>query len=556
MVRAKPVSVPAISSIKELLTALWDDPILYFRSVHPEWFPKKMPWFHRGIVALVLGRTDFLLNFGTELWQDEEAEWTVEDLEKIVKYFVHFEDPEDPNSRKISLFQIDYTNGRVNLVRSRFMLTMLPRGFSKTTLFNGLILYIIGFKLEKYIVYISETAAHSEQQLQNVKNEIDNNERFSELFGNLAPDRNDPEKWTGNLIQCLNGITVQAIGRGGQVRGKNVHGARPGIILLDDVEDEESVATDTQRKKTLRWLMGSVKPALPKRQGHIFILGTMLHVESMMMSVARDPGWITVRFGAMLDDGSALDPKFMTEKEWLKEKESFQRQGLLAEFYMEYQSQIHVDAVNRKFKPENWQVQIMVPTDFVGRALAMDPAISDKKESDHCAFGIVGMTPKGRLHVLDLYSQIGMHPRDQVDKFFELKFLWNATKCGVESVAYQKALVYLLTEEMARKSQTHGSDAFFEVIPITHGNTGKTERIEGILAPRYAAGYITHQRHFTRLASEALDWPNGKKDNLDVVAMAVGLLSPLATFAAPEEVHTLPPTEWRRLQEDWSAQCP
>jgi hypothetical protein len=204
---------------------------------------------------------------------------------------------------------------------------MMPRGFSKTTLFNALVLLMILYREERYIVYLSETATHAEMQLQNVKRELEQNETILALYGQLAPERNDPQKWTGNLIETLNGVTVQAAGRGGQIRGKNVGGRRPGVILIDDVEDTESVATPEQREKTFKWLMKDVRPALPRRSGNIYILGTLLHSESMMMRVANDPDWVTIRFGAMLKDGSPLWRKHMNEREWLNLRTSYVRSG-------------------------------------------------------------------------------------------------------------------------------------------------------------------------------------------------------------------------------------
>jgi hypothetical protein len=538
---------------KEILRAWYEDPILMFRQALPEWFPKKLPWVHRGITALVLGRCDFLLKFGKEIWRDEEAEWTVDDLQMVLKHFSYSKNPDDSEAPRIPLF--DWQDGQLFMTTSRFMEVMMPRGFSKTTLFNAIILYCICFKVEDYILYISETGPHAEQQLQNIRNELEANEFLVDLFGDMAPDRNDPEKWTGKDIQTLTGVRVQALGRGSQVRGKNFRAIRPGLILGDDIEDEESVATPEQRKKTLNWLMGSVRPALPKRKGKLFLTGTMLHSESMLMSVARDPMWITVRFGAMHEDGKALWPLMMTEQEWLHERESFKRQGLLARFYMEYQSTIHIDADSRKFQPENWKVVQRERAECVMVTMAIDPAISSKRGADACVIAVVGMTQNGQIHVLDMWSKVGATPREQVDAYFRLHFLWFVNQHGVEAIAYQAALVHLLTEEMARMSRTFGNRAYFGITPITHSKR-KEERIEGILAPRYASGYITHQRRFHELESEALDWPNGKKDHLDAVAMAVGLLDPVATYAGPDEELTLPRSEYEIIQEVHSHQCP
>jgi phage terminase large subunit-like protein len=247
----------------------------------------------------------------------------------------------------------------------------------------------------------------------------------------------------------------------------------------------------------------------------------------------------------------------MSEEEWLKKRESFKRQGLLEAFYMEYQSSIHVDADSRKFKPEDWRVVPRERGDLVSVAMAIDPAISQRKGADYCVIAVVGMTQRGIVHVLDIWAQVGASPRDQVDAYFMLHFKWWVDLHGVESVAYQAALIHLLTEEMARQSKTFGSRAYFAITPILHGpGTRKDARIEGILAPRYAAGYITHHRRFPDLESEALDWPNGKKDHLDAVAMAVGLLDPVATFAGPEEDVLLSPGDYKEIVEVHQSQCP
>ena len=66
---------------RELVREFYLDPILAMRSLFPEWFPSKMPWIHRGLVALVLKKTDFLTKFGEELWQDGTDSWTRSDLE-------------------------------------------------------------------------------------------------------------------------------------------------------------------------------------------------------------------------------------------------------------------------------------------------------------------------------------------------------------------------------------------------------------------------------------------------------------------------------------------
>jgi hypothetical protein len=121
-----------------------------------------------------------------------------------------------------------------------------------------------------------------------------------------------------------------------------------------------------------------------------------------------------------------------------------------------------------------------------------------------------------------------MHPREQIDTYFALDKKWKPTKRGVEATAYQQALIHLLREEMFRKKQ------YFEIEEIRY-QTAKVPRVEGILAPRYAAGVVVHRTHFPELETSLLDWPNGYLDPPDSVAMAIGLLDPFAATAAGED---------------------
>ena len=78
---------------QQVMSECLADPILFMRTFLPHWFSKKISWAHRGLVAILLRQTDFLLHFGKEQWPAGEAEWTKRDLAKIIKFFVWRETP-------------------------------------------------------------------------------------------------------------------------------------------------------------------------------------------------------------------------------------------------------------------------------------------------------------------------------------------------------------------------------------------------------------------------------------------------------------------------------
>jgi len=492
---------------KEIAAKALEDPVFFCRYFLPNLFPTEMPWFHRAILAILTRRTKFLTKYG--------------DLEKIKRNFV-FE-------RDGKFYPIFLQRGKhLVLIKTRFTLIMMPRGFSKTTLAGVAVpLYDTVFAINPVTVYVSETAGHANMQLSNVKRELETNEKIKAIFGNLKPSMSDPQKWTEGFFETTTGIALAARGRGGQIRGFNHGGNRPKKIICDDLEDKESVKTEEQRKKVRTWAYGDLMPALPEMDpdATIVALGTLLHEDALLKTWMRDPEWTCVVLGAIDNDGDLLWPQNLDHKKLETKKKSFQLAGELSTFYMEYHSKIkNTDDSpfqSRYFKHSD------EPREFQN-AIFCDPAISESRKADRATIAVVGMSERGRLRVQQTWGKRGATPREIIDMYFEMAMMWHCRKHGFESNGFQKALKYLIQEEMFRKKH------YFEVLPIFSVKDNEA-RIRGILQPRYAAGYIEHRIREPELEAELLDFPNGKHDDYPTaVAGAVALLQPYAAQAGME----------------------
>lgn len=534
---------------KVLLAKGYEDPEWFCGFFFPHLFPTAMPPFHLAIAAIVTKRTDFLLKH------------PVETINWIERNFIQREDP-NPNikCKEWPIFVVerneDGTPIAIHLEIKVFTVVMVPRGFSKTTLIGiAMVLWEVLYKVHDFIVYLSETSSHAERQLDNVKKELEVNERIHLVFGKIKPPEKGGLKWAADEIQTTTDIVIVAKGRRGQVRGLNSRGKRPNRILIDDVEDKESVKTEDRRADTRDWLYADVMPALPLLDptAGIVALGTLLHSEALLMTVMKDKMWTSVRLSALDRDNNPLWALAADHAKLAALRESFATAGRLNSFNMEYLSKITNEA-DSKFKRDNIKYKPTLPSECVGIAIALDPAISTDERACSSSIAVVGMKANGVLTVLDFWSKVGASPREQIDTYFEMRRTWQTTMQGVESNAYQAALVHIMKEEMFRKSKEMGAAAYFEITKITHSQK-KEERIEGILQPRYAAGYIEHNRVFPQLESELLDYPNGKVDGPDVVAMAVALLDPYAAFGAMGDGSDLGDDEAEDLDEvmngDW-----
>jgi hypothetical protein len=112
---------------------------------------------------------------------------------------------------------------------------------------------------------------------------------------------------------------------------------------------------------------------------------------------------------------------------------------------------------------------------------------------------------------------------------FEMQLIWQATMCGIESQAYQKALIFLMGEDMAAKRY------WFIIESIVRGSKeNKDRRVLGLLSPRYMNGRIRHLRPLPGLETNIADWPNGKKDYADAGASALTLLGESGAMVIPE----------------------
>lgn len=522
--------------IRDIAAKAYADPVFFMKFFLPHKFPKNVPWVHRGILAILTRKTEFLMKYG--------------ELEKIASNFLYRKDPSDDQSELLPIFIICPETKEIKLIATKFNNIMLPRGYSKTTLVGqGVILYWIEYQEYKFPVYISETQTHAETQVNNVAKELEVNTRLKAVFGDIVPERQSRLKWTQEIIQTTTGVTVVARGRGTQIRGLNVDGQRPDVLVLDDVEDRDSVKVPEQRKKDSDWFYGDVLPALPEMNPNatIMALGTLLHSEALLNTLRKDPDWTSIVFGVWDLQGLPLWADNMSADKIKKKKAMYTRNGKLGTYYLEYENTVRNED-SQKFKQSYIMYSPAAREELVGVAIALDPAISQKASACDSAIAVVGMTDKGLITVLETWNQLGATPNEQLEEYFRLAFKWDVTLYGIESIAFQAALIHITKEWMFRKRR------YFEVVPITHSKK-KEERIEGVLQPRYASGYMRHARRFPELEEQMLDWPNGKKDVIDVVAMAVALLDPHAASAANDNGKDLGEDEMPPLDEvfngDW-----
>ncbi len=318
-----------------------------------------------------------------------------------------------------------------------------PRGFAKSTI----VLLIYGlhcllFNQGEDILTISKSANLAEDWLRKIKSELENNERIRQDFGGLFQwGEKDSKRWTSNhiLIQQENLVFSQLRARG---RGCQVRGLRPTKVLADDLEDEEEVRSEEQRKFLREWFFGSLLNVL-KTDQQLVVIGTVLHPLSLLAELIdkkeQFQGWTTRKYKALENGKSLWHDRFPAE-DLLKRKAEI---GTYA-FEAEYQNN-PISSDTCLWKPD-WIKKYANRPEIVRKFAALDPAISTKESADYSALTCVGEDKEGNVYELEsIKGKWGTW--DLVDNCIKFYLKHNPLRFGVEEVAFQSVIKDLLLRE-------------------------------------------------------------------------------------------------------------
>ncbi len=386
------------------------------------------------------------------------------------------------------------------LAEHKFNCIVAPRGSAKSTLITlAYVLWTICFKKAHFIIIISDTYSQAKYFIDAIKAEIETNESLRLLFGNL-----EGGVWGEAEIETSTGIRIIGKGTEQKIRGLKFRQHRPDLIILDDCENEELVANSERRKKILHWYNGSVVPALNK-DGRIIIVGTILHYDSLLNKIYRNGDYNSLFYKIEYNNRPLWKARYPIE-EIMKIKKHYKSQGLLDLFMAEYYNDPISDE-NRIFKKEYFKYyttsQVLIGA--LSKVITVDLAISEKESADYTVIMVTGTDNDNNIYVLE-YSRDRYSPIQTIDEIFRLADKWKVRCIGIESVAYQKSLIWFLQDEMRKRNK-------FFMIEELKADMDKERRIRG-LQPRYAVGSIYHRPEMTDLEEELLRFPKSAHDDI------------------------------------------
>lgn len=453
--------------------------------------------------------------------------------------------------------------------RLRGLAAAAPRGHAKSTIISLFaVIWSLVYHHKGFVVLFSDTDAQAEVIGMNIRKEFEENERLRFYFGDMLGLRVGL-KWTMKDFQVVHKDEtgrvvwqgrVMTRGTGSSVRGFRSRHVRPDLVIGDDLENDEHVESLEMRtwlKET--WWEKAVRPMLHPKYGVIIVVGTILHLDSLLASLLEeDHFYWTRKWTCYKDDGSPMWPERFTLAMLLAE----QAHNPVA-FASEYLNDPR-EGTTRAFRPEAarfyrsdwlrrdqngvWWFRLHrgdgeweeVPLRLYA---GCDPAISEEEEA--CEFALItfGITPdrshlvliQPKLARLDFAAQVATIAR--VGAFFGL------VAVGIETAAYQRALAQMTRSELRDDVR---------VKELKHGGGKQTKRRRILsLAPLFDQGRIwfraaaddepghwdelervrVHQEHWA-LYQQFMQYPKGKLDDgLDGFASGIEAVGSVPFFA-------------------------
>jgi hypothetical protein len=196
-------------------------------------------------------------------------------------YFGNF----DPADFHADLADVTAT---LHLARGSKHSRIAPRGGAKSTWWT--LAYPLRAALEgwePYTLILSDSSSQADQHLDNIKKEIEDNPLIRAVY---QRESGAGPEWNQSRIRLRNGALIEALGTGKKVRGRRNRAERPSLVIFDDIQSNEDVASPVLRERAWQWATREVIPAGDERTNFLAV-GSALHREAVSVKLGQLAGW-------------------------------------------------------------------------------------------------------------------------------------------------------------------------------------------------------------------------------------------------------------------------
>lgn len=394
-----------------------------------------------------------------------------------------------------------------------------PRGVGKSTwLFLILPLWAAAHGHRRFAAAFADSGSQAEMHLQSFKHELETNALLRQDYPDLCSPLRRPAGVTAAdnraMYLAKSGFIFSAKGIDSSSLGMKVGELRPDLLILDDVEPDESNYSAYQKDQRLKTILAAILPL--NVYARVIITGTVSMPGSIIHDLVKHargeepPEWVaeerirTHWYPAILTDPETGEERSLWPAKWS----------------MTYMAKVrHTRAFRSQMMndPQAYDGDYWVDTDFIyedipvtHQILSIDPAVTSKKKSDFTALAVIGFNrPLGKCVVRDAW----------------------ALKIRPGKLLRQRVLLILdLYPEISGIviETNQGGDTWLAILhdmPCAVKTVSQSEAKEvraGSLLVKYQRGKVVHAKKLPALESQMVAFPKGANDDLcDAVGTGV-----------------------------------
>jgi len=397
-----------------------------------------------------------------------------------------------------------------------------PRGFAKSFICSVIYpLHEALFETHKDICIISASEQLAIEWLRKIRRELESNTLLIQLFGDQVSD-----KWTETHLILANGVNVRARGAGGQIRG-----FRPDLIVLDDIETDESVASEEQRTKLRDWIFKACLNTLVP-DGQFIIIGTIISPLSLLQEIlSSDNNWLKRKYRAYID-GVQEKGKELWGQLWGHERLQ-QRKAEIGSFA--FSSEFLNDPLSNSTAPikqEHIRYWDKLPEQY-SCVIAVDPAYSDDERSDFKVAAVVAIDSQQNRYLVEYvrtHAPIGEFQNSIINLYIKHKNQLTGVgipNSGVEKSFFDSFQKKCLERRVIGLPLSELSNTYTNSVTSVSARNKKA-RIIASLQPLFEQGKYYIARHHTEARDELLSIGASRWDDLsDCMSYAEQILQPV-----------------------------
>ena len=174
-----------------------------------------------------------------------------------------------------------------------------PRGEAKSTITSQIfVIWCVVTERKWYAIIAMDAFDQAAIMLQAIKAELDSNPR---LLMDFPKATGQGPVWREGVLLTCNDRKIEAVGTGKRIRGRRHGPHRPDLFIGDDLENDENVKTPEQRTKLQDWITKAVlKLGEAGEKFDVIIIGTILHYDSVLNRLQKNPLWRSAKFKAVM----------------------------------------------------------------------------------------------------------------------------------------------------------------------------------------------------------------------------------------------------------------